>query len=73
MDYTRQYKVEVQKVFAHVLLEEKKSTSHKQALQRAQKLVEKTQKDITSKPQSRKKERTEVVSDLNENNPDEDL
>ena len=60
-------------MFAYVLLEKKKSTSHRQALQRAQKLVEKAQKDATSKPHSRKKGRTEVVPDLNEDDPDEDL
>jgi hypothetical protein len=38
-----------------------------------QKLVEMAQKNATSKPQARKKGRTQVVPDLNEDDPDKDL
>ena len=59
----------------HMCYQRKKSTSQQQALQRAQKLAEKTLKNATSKPQSRKKERKDRGCSISQidNDHDEDL
>ena len=51
----------------------KKSTSYSKVVQKAQKLVEKTEKDATSKARFQKKGKTKVVLDFNEDAFDEDL
>ena len=72
MDYSRQYKNEVQKVFSHCLTQRKNSTNQRKAVKKAQKLVEKAAKDAEKKARPKKKGRTETVPDLNVEAVDED-
>ena len=79
-DYSRHYKVEVQKVFSHALGQKKNSTNQKKALKAAKKLVEKAAKEAEKaekaaekaakagekKGRAKKKVRTEEVPDLND-------
>ncbi|KAG0573814.1 hypothetical protein KC19_VG211500 [Ceratodon purpureus] len=71
-DYSRQYGVEVQKVFAHCLTQKKNSTNQRKALQRARKIVEGAAKDAAAKARPKKKGKKEVLVDLNEEAVDED-
>ena len=64
-DYTTKYKLEVQKVFAHVRTQKKNSTNQKKALQRAQKIVDKAAKEVAFKPRPRKKGKATPLPDLN--------
>ena len=73
-DYTKHYKVEIQKVFAHTLTQKKNSTNQRKALQRAQKIVDKAAKQAAVKPRPKKKSKLDPVPvpDLNAEAVDED-